>query len=96
MKKKSKKPPRPAAVRCAALICSVVRGMCVEALVYAWRLAFHICPGCLYAVADTSMRRTRLLQQQREYDMKELGPLKEKAALEKAAAEVSDTTKKDL
>merc|ERR1740130_1436116 len=34
--------------------------------------------------------------QQREYDMKELGPLKEKAALEKAAAEVSDTTKKDL
>jgi hypothetical protein len=42
------------------------------------------------------MWRNRLLQQQREYDMKELGPLKEKTALEKATAEASDTTHKDL
>ena len=86
---------RPAALRSAALISLVVLAMCVEALVCAWRLAFRIYPGCLCAVADTSMWRNRLLQQQREFDMKELGPLKEKAALEKAAAEASDTTKKD-
>ena len=61
--------------------------MCVEAC-----LPHFQRPGCLYAVADTSMRRNRLLQQPREFDMKELGPLKEKAALEKAAAEASDTT----